>query len=65
VNQGQPNENSFAPNLDDQYVIETYYRNQLTQQLTIKPDIQLLIDPEQNPNFDRLWVFGLRARHTL
>ncbi len=65
VNWGQPNENSFGPNLDDQYVIETYYRYQLTQQLAITPDIQLLIDPAQNPNHDRLWVFGLRARLAL
>jgi len=65
VNWGEANENSFGAGLKDQYVIETYYRYQLTQQLAITPDVQLLIDPAQNPNHDRLWVLGLRARLAL
>ncbi len=59
---GQPNENSFGPNLKDQYVFEVFYRYQLAQQLAITPDIQYLIDPALNPNHDKLWVLGLRAR---
>jgi len=62
---GQPNENSFGPNLKDQYVFEVFYRFQLAQQLAITPDIQYLIDPALNPNHDSLWVLGLRARLAL
>jgi porin len=62
VNWGQPNENSFGQGLKDQYVIETYYRYQLAKQLAITPDIQLMIDPPNNPNHDKLWILGLRAR---
>ena len=62
VNWGQPNENSFGSGLKDQYVMETYYRYQLAKQLAITPDIQLLIDPPNNPNHDKLWILGLRAR---
>jgi porin len=62
VNWGEPNENSFGSGLKDQYVIETYYRYQLAKQLAITPDVQLLIDPPNNPNHDRLWILGLRAR---
>ena len=62
---GQPNENSFGPNLKDQYVFEVFYRYQLTQQLAITPDIQYLIDPALNPDHDSLWVLGLRARLAL
>jgi porin len=38
---------------------------QLTQELAITPDIQLLIDPALNPDEDSIWVFGLRARLAL
>ena len=62
---GQPNENSFGPNLKDQYVFEVFYRFQLAQQFAITPDIQYLIDPALNPNHDSLWVLGLRARLAL
>jgi porin len=38
---------------------------QLTQELAITPDIQLLIDPALNPDEDSIWVVGLRARLAL
>lgn len=64
-NWGQPNEDSFGPDLDDQYTFELYYRLQITQQFAITPDIQYIIDPALNPEEDSLWVFGLRARLAL
>ena len=65
ANWGQPNEDSFGPDLDNQTVFEAYYRWQLTEQFAITPDIQYLIDPALNPEHDSLWVFGLRARLAL
>jgi porin len=65
INWGEPNEDSFGPGLDDQFVFETYYRWQLTEQFAITPDIQYLKDPALNPEHDSLWVFGLRARLAL
>ncbi len=65
ANWGQPNEDSFGPDLDNQAVFEAYYRWQLTEQIAITPDIQYLIDPALNPEHDSLWVFGLRARLAL
>ena len=65
ANWGQPNEDSFRPDLDDQYVLEAYYRWQLTEQFAITPDIQYLVDPALNPEHDSLWVFGLRGRLAL
>jgi porin len=50
---------------DDQYTTEVFYRLQLTPNFAITPDIQLFVDPAQNPDEDALWVFGLRARLTL
>ena len=65
VNWGQPNEDSFGPGLADQFVFETYYRWQLTEQFAITPDIQYLKNPALNPEHDSLWVLGLRARLAL
>jgi porin len=48
--------------LDDQYTAELFYRLQLTQNLAITPDVQLIIDPALNPDEDNIWVFGLRRR---
>jgi porin len=65
VNWGEPNEDSFGPDLDDQLVFEAYYRWQLTEQFAITPDIQYLKDPALNTEQDSLWVFGLRGRLAL
>ena len=65
INWGEPNEDSFGPDLENQFVFETYYRWQLTEQFAITPDIQYLKDPALNPEYDSLWVFGLRARLAL
>ena len=65
ANWGRPNEDSFGPDLDDQYTFEVYYRLQVTEQFALTPDIQYLVDPAQNPTEDSLWIFGLRARLAL
>ena len=65
ANWGQPNEDSFGSDLKDQYVLEAYYRWQLTEQISITPDIQYLIDPALNSEHDSLWILGLRGRLAL
>ena len=62
MNWGRPNTTVFGDDLDDQYSIEAYYRWQMTKELAITPDVQLLINPALNPETDTIWVFGLRAR---
>jgi porin len=42
--------------------MEVYFRLQVTKELAITPDVQLLIDPALNPDEDSVWVYGLRAR---
>jgi porin len=65
ANWGQPNEAIFGSGLDDQYTFEFFYRLQVTQELAITPNIELLIDPALNPDADSIWAFGLRARLAL
>jgi porin len=62
VNWGRPNENTFGPDLDDQYTVELFYRYQLTENIAITPDIQWLINPALNPEDDSLFLAGVRGR---
>ena len=62
ANWGRPNDALFGTDLDDQYTLEAYYRVQLSKELAITPSVQLLIDPALNPDEDRIWVGGVRAR---
>ena len=61
-NWGQPNDDTFGPGLRDQYAMEMFARLQVMKNLQITPDIQLLINPANNPTAEQSWVFGLRAR---
>ena len=51
--------------LRDEYVIEASYIYQLSKNLSFTPDIQLVIDPANNPTEDQSWVLGIRALLTL
>jgi porin len=53
-----------SPLLRDQYVLEGFYRYQLTDNLAFTPDVQLIINPALNPTANSVWVFGLRTRFT-
>jgi porin len=60
ISWGKPSANG----LDDQYTGEVFYRLQLTKNIAITPDIQLIINPALNPDENALLVLGLRARMT-
>lgn len=59
LNWGQP-----PGDLSDQYTAEVFYRFQLLPNITLTPDLQLIIDPALDPDQERLFVFGLRVRAT-
>jgi porin len=46
---------------NDEYVIETSYKFQLLKGFSLLPNVQLLIDPANNPDEDQIWVVGLRG----
>ena len=45
-----------------QYAGEIFYRIQLTQELQITPNLQMIWDPSLNRDEDKVAVFGLRGR---
>lgn len=57
----EPSEDTFGPGLRDEYVTELSYRFQLTKNVSLLPDIQLVFNPALNPAEKRVWVLGLRA----
>jgi porin len=65
INWSRPDEGSFGPGLDDQYSNELFYRWQLTQNLALTPDLQLIIDPALHNTEDSIFVYGLRLRIVL
>jgi porin len=57
----KPSGKTFEGDLRDEYVIEASYRFQVTPSISLTPDLQLLIDPAQHPEEDRVWVAGVRG----
>lgn len=48
--------------LQDQYTAEIFYRLQLLAAVAITPSIQIVQNPADNPDDDRVVLFGLRTR---
>jgi len=47
--------------LDNQSVIDAYYRAQLTPQIQVGPTFAVIFDPVRNPDEDRITVWGFRS----
>jgi len=48
--------------LDNQGVIDAYYRVQLTPEIQIGPTLEIIFDPVRNPDEDTVFVWGFRTR---
>ena len=48
--------------LDVQYMIDAYYRVQLTPEIEIGPTFEVIFDPVRNPDEDTVFVWGIRTR---
>lgn len=46
---------------DDEFVIDAYYRLQLTPAVYLQPEAQYIVDPSGDPNVDDAFVAGLRV----
>jgi len=62
LNWGEPNEDTFAPGLKDQYAIEAFYRVPVGDRFAVTADTQLIKDPALNPTKSTIWMFNVRAR---
>ena len=62
LNWGEPNEDTFAPGLSDQYAIEAFYRVPVGNRFAVTADTQFIKDPALNPTERTIWMFNVRAR---
>jgi porin len=60
-----PSSTTFGPGLDDEYLVETSYKFQLSRNFSLTPNVQLVINPAGNPDENSIWIFGMRAIITL
>ncbi len=51
--------------LDDQSMIDAYYRVQVTPEIQVGPTFQVIFDPVRNPDEDTIFIGGIRARIAL
>ncbi len=61
---GKPSEKKYGADLKDPYTTELFYRFNITDNITLTPDVQVLFNPANNPDKKTIPVFGLRARVT-
>ena len=59
------NENKFGKNVDDEWVIETSYKFQLSKNFSFTPDLQWLKNPANLVDEDSTWVTSMRGILTL
>ncbi len=48
--------------LDEQNMIDAYYRVQLTPEIEVGPTLEVIFDPVRNPDKDTIFIWGLRSR---
>jgi porin len=48
--------------LDDQNMIDAYYRVQLTPEIEVGPTLEVIFDPVRNPDKDTVFIWGFRTR---
>jgi porin len=61
----RPSKETFGPGLDNETVIETSYKFQLSRNFSITPDLQVVFNPANDPSESSVWVLGLRAIFSL
>jgi porin len=60
-----PSSTTFGPGLDDEFLVETSYKFQLSKNTSLTPDVQLVFNPAGNPSESMIWIYGLRVILTL
>ena len=61
----KPSEETFGPGLDDETVLETSYKFQVSRELSLLADGQVIFNPANNPGESSIFVIGVRAILTL
>ena len=52
----------YEAELRDQKTLEVFYRLQISQNVGITPDLEVLFDPSRNPDESVIGIFSLRVQ---
>ena len=64
VGVNKPSEDTHGDDLGTEKVLEASYLWQITANTSLLPDVQLILDPANNPQEDAVWMVGARLRLT-
>ncbi len=60
-----PSPETFGQGLENETVLETSYKFQLSKNFSLTPDVQIVFNPANDPSESSVWVVGLRAILTM
>jgi len=61
----KPSRDTFGPGLDNETVLETSYKFQLSKNFSLTPDVQVVFNPANDPSESSVWVVGFRVILTM
>lgn len=61
----RPSRETFGPDLDNETILETSYKFQLSKNFSLTPDVQVVFNPANDQDRSSVWVVGLRAILTM
>jgi len=61
----KPSRETFGTGLDNETVLETSYKFQLSKNFSLTPDVQIVFNPASDPGESSVLVFGIRAILTM
>jgi len=61
----EPSAETHGEGLDDEWVLETSYKVQITRNFSLTPDVQFVRNPARQPDQSSIWTLGVRAIVTL
>ena len=61
----KPSRETFGAGLDNETVLETSYKFQLSKNFSLTPDVQVIFNPANDPSESSVWVVGLRLILTM
>mgnify|MGYP001815169990 FL=1 len=64
VGVNDPSDKTYEAGLNTEKVLEASYLWQITANTSLLPDLQLIMDPANNPEHDTVWSAGIRLRLT-
>ena len=61
----RPSRETFGTGLDNETVLETSYKFQISKNFSLTPDVQVVFNPANDPAKSSVWVVGLRVILTM